>query len=255
MKKLFKIILRIYLKIITKIVLFIHKPVVIVVAGSTNKVFVKKTIKKSLRDLGLSVRSNPRNFNTDIGIPLSILELKSGYNEYKQWIPIMYKAFLSIFKKNFPKYLILNYTTSDIGDMKYLISIAKPKITVITEITQKYIEGFNNMTELINEYGDLCAKTNENGVVILNCDNEKIKKLSIRTKSKVIFFGKNKDADFRILEIKRTDSGEYFKVKYNKSIKEYNIHRFGTHYVYATLISEIIRIWCSSNSNNYDKYF
>lgn len=241
MKKILKFFLRFYLKYITKIILFIHKPVIIAVAGSTNKVFTKNAIKKSLDELGLKVKVNPKNFNTDIGMPLSILSLNSGYNEYKKWPPIMLRAFLSIFKKDFPEYLILNYMASDIGDMKYLLSIARPKITIITKITRKYIERFRDIDELMTEYKLLCDKTRKDGVIILSHNDKENKNISKEVGAKIISFGENENADFQITKIERTNNGEYFEYVYKEEMRKCYTGRFGKHQVYSYLIGEITR--------------
>lgn len=248
MKKILKVILKFYLKIITKIVLAIHKPEIIVIAGSTNKVFTKNAVEKSLKELGFDVKTGPKNFNTDIGIPLSILSLKSGYNEYKKWIPIIYEAFFSIFKTKFPRYLILTYTTSDAGDMKYLLSIARPKITIITEITKKYIEGFNNINELLDEYRVLCSETSKKGLIVLNSDQKEVRNMKKYAKAKIVLFGQNKTSDFEIKEIKRTTTGEYFKISHNNNIKENVIKKFGEYHVYAFLASEIVKEFYEKNT-------
>ena len=51
MKIIFKIILQYYLKYITKLVLAIHRPTIIAIAGSTNKTFVKDEINRVLGEL------------------------------------------------------------------------------------------------------------------------------------------------------------------------------------------------------------
>ena len=92
MKKILKIFLKLYLKILTKIALCIHRPLVIAVAGSINKPFVKMAIKDVLTEAGFKCRANPKNFNTEIGLPLAILYLESGYNSYRKWAEIVVKA-------------------------------------------------------------------------------------------------------------------------------------------------------------------
>jgi UDP-N-acetylmuramyl pentapeptide synthase len=103
MKTFFKYLLKYYLKIITKLVLFIKKPVIIGIAGNTNKTFAKNYIVQELKRSGLSVRANPKNFNTEIGLPLAILDLPSGYNYYKKWLPIILEAPMAIFRKKIPR--------------------------------------------------------------------------------------------------------------------------------------------------------
>jgi len=77
MKSIFKTFLKYYLKVVTKIVLFIHKPVVVAVAGSTNKGFVKKQVKEKLEEAGFSVRANPI-------FRVVITSIKSGFQQFSR---------------------------------------------------------------------------------------------------------------------------------------------------------------------------
>jgi len=246
MKLISKIILKYYLKYITKLVLLIHRPDIIVVAGSTNKTFVRDEVKKVLLSLGKSVRANPKNFNTEIGLPLAVLGLPSGYNSFKNWLPIIFKAPSKIFVKNFPKYLILMLGTSDPGDIKYLLKIINPKIALITDITQRYLEGFSDLNELMGEYEYLVKKLPKNGLLALNNDNERIKKLSKFTKADTIYFGVNGGSMFKALEIKKTNYGQWVKIKQSDNTTvEHKINKFGLHHVYAFMIGLIIKKYVS----------
>jgi len=246
MKLLFKTILKHYLKYITKFVLLIHRPTIIVVAGSTNKPFVRDEIKRILETAGKSVRANPKNFNTEIGLPLAVLGLPSGYNSYKNWLPIIFKAPGKVFSKNFPEFFILMLGTSDPGDMKYLLKIIKPKIAVITDITQRYLEGFSDLNELVWEYEYLVKKLPKNGLLALNNDNERIKKLNKFTKANTVYFGVSGDSMFRALEIEKTNYGQRVKIKQSdNTIVEHKIKKFGLHHVYAFMIGLIIKKYVS----------
>jgi UDP-N-acetylmuramoyl-tripeptide--D-alanyl-D-alanine ligase len=241
MKTFLKYLLKYYLKIITKLVLFIKRPTIIGIAGNTNKTFAKNYIARELKQAGLSVRANPKNFNTEIGLPLAILHLPSGYNYYKKWLPIILKAPMTIFKKGFPNYLVLELGTSDAGDMKYLLSLVKPKISIITDITQRYIEGYGDMNKMMQEYQLLVRKTPVNGLVILNCDNPRIKELKDQSQARIILFGFCREADLQIKEAATGKNGEVIKVKTEQGENEYHLDRFGTHHIYAFLTSLAIK--------------
>lgn len=246
MKIIFKQILKYYLKFITKIVLLIHRPLIISVTGSTNGFFAKNEIKRQLEAGRRDIRSNPKNFNTEIGLPLAILNLPSGYNSYRNWLPIIWQAFLSLFKLTFPKILILELGVDRRGDMKYLMSLVKPKIAVITDITQRYIESFADMDELVGEYKRLVESIDKKGCLILNYDNPRIKKLSEFTKAGIIPFGLEKRTptpkDYWLGEItEKTSSGQTVSVTNSQETKKYSINRFGEHHAYALLIGLIAR--------------
>jgi len=240
MKLIFKKILKYYLKIITKLVLLIHRPIIIGIAGSTNKTFTKNAIVENLKKENIDVRANPKSFNTEIGMPLAILNLKSGYNSYKNWIPAIIKAPKCIFQKKFPKVLVLELGISDPGDMKYLISIAKPKIAIITEITQRYLEGFGDMDKLSGEYEYLIKNMPKDGLVLLNNDNSKVKLLSKFTKCNVQLFGVGEGANWQAIQKLEDDTGQILILKNSESEKEIKINKHGQHHIYSSLISLIV---------------
>jgi UDP-N-acetylmuramoyl-tripeptide--D-alanyl-D-alanine ligase len=240
MKYLFKKILTYYLKYLTKLALLIHRPTIIAIAGSINKTFVKEEINRMLRAEGREVRSNPRSFNTEIGLPLAILNLPSGYNSYKDWLPIILEAPLKIFSP-MPKIIVLELGVSNPGDMKYLLSIIKPKIAVITDITQRYLEGFNSMDKLAGEYEYLLKRMDKNRLVLLNIDNPREKNMTALTKVRIKFFGLNEGADCHAIKIEKNNDDQTVQIKFNNEIRDYKINRFGQHHVYALLIGLIIK--------------
>lgn len=243
MKSILKPLLKYYLKLITELVLAIHRPTIIAVAGSTNKTFVRDEIKRILVQQSKVVRANPKNFNTEIGLPLAILNLNSGYGSYREWLPIMAGAMGVIFQKNFPEYLVLELGVSCRGDMRYLLSIVKPKISVITDVTQRYLESFSGLDQMLEEYNCLVKNTKKSGRVILNYDNLQIRRLAKQAKAEVIYLGQTVPAEegFRIEDIKRTEKGESTGIRYKNLHKKLDIPRFGEHHVYAAAVGVIVR--------------
>ncbi|MGM0629394.1 MAG: Mur ligase family protein [Patescibacteria group bacterium] len=239
MKNFLKIILKYYLKIFTKLTLMIHRPIIVAVSGSSNKNFVKMEIKRRLKSKGLSVRANPKNFNTEIGMPLAILNLPSGYNEYRKWIPAILSAPVKVLQKNFPDVLVLSLGSSDEGDMKYLLTVVRPHISVITDINQKYKEGFSNMNALVREYQTLTRKTRKDGSLILNSDNYRVKELG-KKKDRVFYFGFSENADAQILKVQKNEKGQKVEIKSNGDLSSHQINRFGTHHAYAFAIGSVV---------------
>lgn len=240
MKPLFKILLKYYLKYITKLALFIHRPVIIAVAGSTNKAFTKNEIKKKLESSGKKVWANSKSLNTEIGLPLSILRLPSGYGSYRDWLPVLAQSIKAVWQKDYPRYIVLELGISKPGDMKHLLSIVSPGISVITDITQRYLESFSGMDDLVEEYGLLVKRTPKKGLVVLNVDNGRVKNLAKVSVAPIITFGKNEKANCCAKEIERTANGEKITIVYNNREETHSINSFGTHNVYAYLTSFLI---------------
>jgi len=130
------------------------------------------------------------------------------------------------------------------GDMKYLMSLARPKIAIITDITQRYIESFSDMDELAGEYEHFIKSMNQNGYLILNHDNQRIKKLAKFKNDNTIFFGLKKSDRknyWRGEAIEKTLNGQKVRVTHDDQATDYQINRFGQHHVYALLIGLIVK--------------
>jgi len=241
MKKLFRITLRIYLKFFAKLALAIHRPQIIVIAGSTDKSFYKEEISSLLRAKGIDVRSNIKSYNTEIGLPLAILNLPSGYGVFKDWLPAVKRALFSALASDFPGVLVLELGVSDPQDMRYLLSIARPDIAVLTNITQRYLESFSGMDELAEEYSYLAGRIKPGGKLLYNIDNTRIQEAARSAKVEKVSFGMSSDADFKIIEVKKDELGsQVAKLRYNGEPKETIIKRPGIHHVYARMAGLII---------------
>ncbi len=246
MKKVVKFFVKHYLRLLSKALIFIHRPFVIAIAGSTNKTFAKEAINRNLHSLKYVVRSNPKSFNTEFGLPLAILNLPSGYGSISAWIKIMFEATGRLFNTNFPKLLVLEFGVSFAGDMKYLLSIVRPNIAIITEITQRYLESFNDIDELIDEYRLLCRTVNKKNYLLLNYDNIWIRELSADSPSQVLYFGLDKTYqgltnNWWQGEInEKSNNGQKISIKHAGKTQLISIKGHGAHHVYAQTISSIV---------------
>jgi UDP-N-acetylmuramoyl-tripeptide--D-alanyl-D-alanine ligase len=246
MKAFSRYLLKYYLKLCARLALLFHRPKVIAVAGSVNKYFFKEEIARLLRAQGFSVRCNPKDFNTAIGLPLAILDLPSAYHSYWEWLPILWRAAKKIFDRDWPEWLVLELGVSDKGEMKYLFSIAKPKIVVITEITQRYLEAFSDMDELGGEYEYLARRVVKKGLLVLNYDNSKVRQLAAKAKSRVVFFSLSAGAAGQenigyAKEITKLPVGQKITTVYKNQEQDFEIKFFGEHHVQALLAGEIIQ--------------
>ncbi|MEA2089117.1 MAG: Mur ligase family protein [Patescibacteria group bacterium] len=241
MKKVFKKIIQFYLKILSVIVLKKHKPEIIVIAGSANKHTIKQELKNILSDK-FSVRIGPKHYNAEIGVPLTILGLVSDSSEIKIWLPLIFKATkIALFSKTFPKKIILELGISHPNDMDYFLLILNPKIVILTDITPKYLDNFGTLDNEAREFAKLVKKTDNNGLVLLNYDDLRIKNLKKFTEAKALYYGKGKGSDFRALDITTENNKQIFNLKYNEQCKKIILNKFGVHYIYSKLVGEAIK--------------
>lgn len=241
LKKLFKILIQFYLKVLTKVMLWRKKPIIIAVAGSTNKTFVKEMILEELSNNQDSVRGNPRSFNTEIGLPLAVLFLPSGYSSIFRWVDILLTGtFISFFSRRFPKVLVLEMGVDKKGDMEYLLSMVKPRIAAVTNISKNFPAAGKSLDDIAGEVALLIKSLPADGLAVLNGDDERVKKMAESTKAKVIFYGSNGHCQARIEKITTTTVGQTFNLTINGKEERIETERFGVHNIKAIAIAKII---------------
>lgn len=208
MKNFFK---KIVIKIITWQATFLLKknnPKIIAITGNLGKTSTKDFIYTALRKNLLSqkgdslVLASKKSMNSDIGIPLAILGLESGWTNPFLWIKIIFNSFIKMFD-NFPyKYLVLEIGADSPGDIKNVCKYIKPDIVVLTAFAEVpvHVEAFNNdRKKLIREKKYLVENLKEDGIFIYNLDDEDCKKIAKEMEDKNIkikhFSFNNSEAD------------------------------------------------------------
>ena len=240
MKELFKVIVQFYLKLLTKFVIARHKPLIIAIAGTTNKTFVKEVILDEL-GRGADVRGNPKSFNTEIGLPLAVLYLPSGYSSIFRWVDVlMTGTCVSIFSRRFPKVLVLEMGVDRKGDMKYLLSLVKPTVAIITNVRGDFSSNGATLDDIAKELAILTKAVPKSGVAILNSEDDRVKKLGEKLQAKVVLYGTGENCQARIFDIQSLPDGQEFKLEYENETKKITTPRHGRHNINALVVAKIV---------------
>jgi UDP-N-acetylmuramyl pentapeptide synthase len=219
-----KYIIEKILALFAKIVLAIHKPMIIGITGSVGKSSTKEAVRAVLSNK-MKVRASPGNLNSQIGLPLAVLGFEKAGSHKKnlssafEWLTILIIGFFRIFQFAYPRTLILEMGTDRPGDIRYLLSIVGHlDIAIITDIGISHLEFFANPAELAAEKLSLLSGLTKNGLAILNADNPKVMQGKTKTKNDVLSFGLSSGADITaqdiVMTIKNNQLGLGFKVNY-----------------------------------------
>jgi UDP-N-acetylmuramoyl-tripeptide--D-alanyl-D-alanine ligase len=244
MKPFFKKIVQFYLKLLTKFVLWRFKPFIIAVAGTTNKTPVKEYILKFLREKygPEEVRGNPRSYNTEIGLPLAILFLDSGESSFWKWWGVLIQAKMkALFSRKFPSKLVLELGVEKKDDMKYLLEMARPTWAVVTNIEGSFSDAESNLDDIFEEMKLLAQKLPKNGKLILNFDDERVKKMAEFSKAQTIGYGFSEEAEARVTNFRTTVQGQTFDFSFRNQTESVEIKKYGRHNVYAWMIAKIVK--------------
>src|ERR1035437_7829614 len=168
-----------------------YQPKIIAVTGSVGKTSTKDAIFSVLSP-SRHIRKSDKSFNSEIGVPLTILGCDNGWNNPFIWFSNILHGFsLLISKHEYPDWLVLEVGADRPGDIKDLTSWLKPDITVVTRFgkTPVHVEFFENREELIREKSYLVENLNRGGAAILNYDDEDVQAFGQYTECTKIFYG------------------------------------------------------------------
>jgi len=221
-----KKILQFKLKFWSRLILNKYQPVIIGITGSIGKTSAKEAIYEVLRDK-LRVRTSFKNYNNEIGLPLTIIGRESPGRNLFGWASVFLIAFkLCLFKdKKYPQVLILEMGVDRPGDMDYLTNITPVDVGVVTAVSYSHLEYFGSILNIKKEKQVLIEKLDAKGLAILNFDNEYTKEMVSVSKARTLTYGLKAGANLQAQDIVYNFtkegydlSGINFKLNYNGSI-------------------------------------
>lgn len=157
-----------------KLVLRRHNPKIIAVTGSAGKTTTKDAIYCVLSQNGKFVRKSEKSYNSELGVPLTILGLESGWGSPWRWISNIIKGFVVMASREaYPDWLILEVGADRPGDIRNIARWLKPDIAVITSIPDipVHVEYFNSPHALAEEKKRLAEHLKHDGMLIVNGDD------------------------------------------------------------------------------------
>lgn len=234
------IILEKILKAMAAAVLFRHKPKIVAITGSVGKTSTKAAVFTVLSSK-FFVRENEKNYNNELGIPLTIIGAGSGGSNIFKWIWVFLKWIFVLIFPRYPEILVLELGVDHPGDMKYFMSFIKPYVGIVTNVSFSHIEFFKTVDNIAKEKGKLIESLSQDGFAILNSDDESTVKMGRTALAQVITFGQSEDAKINASHVtynygESGPEGISFKLNYdgkNIPIRLKNI--LAAHYVYAAM--------------------
>lgn len=201
-----------------------YRPKIIGITGSMGKTSAKEAVFAVLKDK-FNVRQNIKNYNTEIGLPLTIIGAKSGGKNFFKWLAIFGRAiFLLIIKdKKYPSILILEMGADHPGDIKHLVKIAPCDLAIVTSLGPTHLEFFGSVENVKKEKENIVAHQKPTATAVLNFDDELVMVMKKKTLAKVITVGFDEGADLRA-----TDTTFGLDEKTKKSYLTFKLHHTGS---------------------------
>ncbi len=182
MKSFFKKMVAGILKAEARLALGHFRPKIVAITGSVGKTSAKDAIACALSPF-FSVRKSEKSYNSDFGIPLTILGLKNAAGNPFLWLKnIILGFFKAISGKHRVDWLVLEVGAGEPGDIARFAQMLSPDIAVITRFAEVpvHVEFFDSPEAVIAEKTVLVSTVKKGGAFCLGSDDEKVRMLKDR---------------------------------------------------------------------------
>ena len=152
---------------------------VVGITGSCGKTTVKEMLSQILERVGPTLK-NQGNYNNEIGLPLTILNLNSSH-----------------------QFAVIEMGARHVGDISILSDIAKPTLSVVTLVAPAHIEIFKTIEAIAKTKGEIYHGLPSEGFAIVNRD-EPYSDYFIHSciNAQLVTFGLSSGADYFATDVK-----------------------------------------------------
>mgnify|MGYP001611725097 CR=1 FL=1 len=202
MKEFLKKIVITILTLEARVVLRTYKPKIVAITGSVGKTSTKDAIFSVLAKT-THVRKSEKSYNSEIGLPLTILGLQNAWGNPLRWMQNIFDGLLLIVMRGtYPEWLVLEIGADRPGDIRSLVNWLKVDIAVITRLpeTPVHVEFFDSPEAVVEEKAALIECIRPGGTLLLYADDPHTRALERHEPfpdARVLLFGFNADADVR----------------------------------------------------------
>ncbi len=200
MKKLLKIVLASFLSVTARLVLRRYKPKIVMITGSVGKTSTKDAVALVLGECYL-VRKSEKSFNSEFGVPFTILNAHNPWGNPFSWLVIAKNALaLLLLPNHYPNMLVLEVGADKPGDLRRILRIAKPDAVVVTHLPDVpvHVEAYASPGAVRDEEFSPAYALSSESPLIINADSPYALEMSERLDVQKVTYGLHSSADYTL---------------------------------------------------------
>jgi UDP-N-acetylmuramoyl-tripeptide--D-alanyl-D-alanine ligase len=122
------------------------------------------------------------------------------------------------------------------GDLSYACKYLRPDIGIITTIGAAHLNKCGSIENYIKAKAEIVSGLGENGILIINSDDEGTKKINLKDfKGRIVYFGIKNNAHFQASRVKYSSNGMEFILTFQNVKYPVFVQGYGEHQVYNAL--------------------
>ncbi len=186
----------------------------VAVTGSVGKTSTKEALRHAL-SAQAPTSASAASYNNHIGVPLTLARVPQN-----------------------ARYAVIEIGTNHPGEIEPLARQARPHVAIVTTVAAVHLENFGSVEEIAREKAAVMAGM-KGGTAVLNRDNAYFDALSGYARdygvARIVSFGRHAEADMRLLDSRRTETGSQAWARYHDLEFAYRIGVPGEHWILNTL--------------------
>jgi len=185
---------------------------VIGVTGSNGKTTTKNMLREVLSTSGETIAPE-ESFNNEVGAPYSMLRITEK-----------------------TKFLVVELGAGGLGSIRYLAQMCQPDIGIELKVGLAHAGEFGGIEVTERIKAELVEELSAESIALLNMDDERVKRMSEKTRAKISSFGFSEQADYSADNVNVSIKGTSFEFLTPDGVKsEVQLQILGEHHVYNAL--------------------
>ena len=203
MKNILKSIVATLLALVARAVVHRYHPRIVMVTGSVGKTSTKDAVATVLA-ARFFVRASDKSFNSEFGVPFTILGVQNPWCNPISWLSIVKSSFaLLVLPNHYPNMLVLEVGADRPGDLARITRIATPDAVVVTRLPEisVHVEAYASPEAVREEEFSPAYTLAAAAPLIIPSDDTYILDMAMRTPAHVISYGTSDSAAVHITHI------------------------------------------------------
>ena len=200
MKNILKPIVVSLLAFFARLVVRRYSPRIVMVTGSVGKTSTKDAVAAAL-GARFFVRKSEKSFNSEFGVPFTILGVGNPWDDPFEWLSLMKRAFaLLLLPNHYPNMLVLEVGADKPGDLAGILRITTPDAVVVTRLPEVpvHVEAYASPEAVREEEFSPAYALPAAAPLIISADDAYARSNVIRTAARTLSYGVAEDATVRV---------------------------------------------------------
>ncbi|MDP2665802.1 MAG: Mur ligase family protein [bacterium] len=191
MKNILKAITVFILAFFARAVIHRYHPHIVMVTGSVGKTSTKDAVAAVL-STRFFVRKSEKSFNSEFGVPFTILGVKNPWGNPLAWVSIVkYSLALLLLPNHYPNMLVLEVGADKPGDLARILRIATPNVVVVTRLPDVpvHVEAYASPEAVREEEFSPALALKRGAPLIISADDSYALDRAVRVSTNIISYG------------------------------------------------------------------